>query len=189
MAYPKTTWATGDVIDKDKLNKMEQGIHDNSTMLDVSTVTSANDTDTTFINQSAGLRKITLSNLASYIKNKIGSLKNPYKIKFTGAVTEEYDGSAEVTINIPTSSGSGGGTDGEDGATFTPSVSSDGILSWTNDKGLSNPASVNIKGPKGDPGSTSYDAGSVDGYSVSVVTQSQYDSSSKSSSTLYFIKE
>ena len=40
-----------------------------------------------------------------------------------------------------------------DGATFTPSVSEAGLLSWTNDKGLPNPQSVNIKGPKGDPGS------------------------------------
>lgn len=39
---------------------------------------------------------------------------------------------------------------GDDGATFTPSVSEDGVLSWTNDKELENPEPVNIKGPKGD---------------------------------------
>lgn len=39
-----------------------------------------------------------------------------------------------------------------DGATFTPSVSSDGTLSWSNDKGLNNPASVNIKGQDGADG-------------------------------------
>lgn len=33
-----------------------------------------------------------------------------------------------------------------DGATFTPSVDADGNLSWTNDKGRDNPATVNIKG-------------------------------------------
>lgn len=43
---------------------------------------------------------------------------------------------------------------GEDGATFTPSVSTDGVLSWTNDKKLPNPSPVNIKGPKGDKGDT-----------------------------------
>lgn len=48
--------------------------------------------------------------------------------------------------------GGGTGQDGEDGATFTPSVSEDGVISWTNDKGLPNPEPVNIKGPKGDDG-------------------------------------
>ena len=32
------------------------------------------------------------------------TLPNPKKIKFTGAVTDEYDGSVEKTINIPTGS-------------------------------------------------------------------------------------
>ena len=47
---------------------------------------------------------------------------------------------------------------GGDGATFTPYVSSAGVIYWTNDKELGNPAPVNIKGPagekgeKGDPG-------------------------------------
>ena len=44
------------------------------------------------------------------------------------------------------------GADGKDGSTFTPSVSEDGTLSWTNDGGLDNPEPVNIKGPKGDKG-------------------------------------
>jgi hypothetical protein len=52
---------------------------------------------------------------------------------------------------------------GEDGATFIPTVDSQGNLSWTNDKGLENPKTVNIrgadgakgaKGDKGDTGST-----------------------------------
>ena len=34
------------------------------------------------------------------------TLPNPQKLKFTGAVTAEYDGSAEQTVNIPTSGGS-----------------------------------------------------------------------------------
>ena len=36
-----------------------------------------------------------------------------------------------------------------DGATFTPSVSSNGDLSWTNDRGRDNPATVNVRGPNG----------------------------------------
>ena len=51
-------------------------------------------------------------------------------------------------------SGEGSGTSGEDGATFIPSVSAAGVISWTNNKGLTNPTPVSIKGPKGDPGDT-----------------------------------
>lgn len=35
---------------------------------------------------------------------------------------------------------------------FVPSVSTEGVLSWTNKAGLTNPTSVNIKGAKGDTG-------------------------------------
>ena len=49
------------------------------------------------------------------------------------------------------------GADGSNGATFTPAVDSEGNLSWSNDKGLSNPQTVNIKGPQGDtPDLTDY---------------------------------
>ena len=44
------------------------------------------------------------------------------------------------------------GSPGEDGATFTPAVSEDGVLSWSNDRGLPNPEPVNIKGPPGEGG-------------------------------------
>lgn len=42
--------------------------------------------------------------------------------------------------------------DGQNGATFTPSVSPDGVISWTNDRELPNPDPVNIKGPQGPQG-------------------------------------
>lgn len=38
------------------------------------------------------------------------------------------------------------------GATFKPNVDEDGNISWTNDKGLVNPQTQNIKGPQGIPG-------------------------------------
>lgn len=44
------------------------------------------------------------------------------------------------------------GEPGKNGATFTPSVSPEGMLSWTNDQKLPNPESVDIRGPKGDKG-------------------------------------
>ena len=52
-------------------------------------------------------------------------------------------------------SGGGGGTPGEKGDPgpyFTPSVSEDGVLSWSNNGELPNPESVNIKGADGAPG-------------------------------------
>lgn len=48
----------------------------------------------------------TLQNAKEYTDGKIPTkLPNPQKLKFTGAVTGEYDGSAEKTINIPTGGG------------------------------------------------------------------------------------
>lgn len=48
----------------------------------------------------------TLQSAKEYTDGKIPSkLPNPQKLKFTGAVTGEYDGSAEKTINIPTGGG------------------------------------------------------------------------------------
>ena len=75
---------------------------------------------------------------------------------------EEIEGGHRLTINdvdgektfdvMDGEGGGGEGTDGEDGATFTPAVSEDGVLSWTNDKGLVNPNPVNIKGKDGEDG-------------------------------------
>lgn len=42
----------------------------------------------------------------------------------------------------------------ERGATFVPSVSNEGVISWTNDGNLDNPIPVNIRGPQGPVGAT-----------------------------------
>lgn len=52
---------------------------------------------------------------------------------------------------------------------FTPSVSADGVLSWTNKAELENPTSVNIKGEKGDKGDTGA-AGSAAAIRIGTVT-------------------
>lgn len=62
---------------------------------------------------------------------------------------EDINAVAHAVIDLE--NGGGGGT-GENGATFYPSVSEDGTLSWTNDKNLSNPEPINIMGDKGDKG-------------------------------------
>lgn len=43
---------------------------------------------------------------------------------------------------------------GDTGAVFTPNVSDEGVLSWSNDGGLDNPAPMNIRGPQGEKGDT-----------------------------------
>ncbi len=74
-----------------------------------------------------------------------------------------YDGVSEAWVNNGALQGAKGdtgaqgpkgepGSNGTNGVTFTPSVDENGNISWTNDGGLSNPTSRNIKGPKGDQG-------------------------------------
>ena len=46
------------------------------------------------------------------------------------------------------------GAKGDPGPYFTPSVSAEGILSWSNNGGLNNPPDANIKGPQGEQGLT-----------------------------------
>ena len=84
----------------------------------------------------------------------------------------------ERVENLSVSGGDGGSGSGENGATFTPSVSAEGVLSWTNDKGLANPTSVNIKGIKGDTGASG--SAGKDGASVTItkVTESTADGGS-----------
>ena len=64
--------------------------------------------------------------------------------------TENRENLVAAINEAAKSSGSGGS--GKNGATFLPSVSEDGTLSWTNNGGLKNPDPVNLKGPKGDAG-------------------------------------
>ena len=44
------------------------------------------------------------------------------------------------------------GPQGDAGAIYTPSVSPEGVLSWENDRGLANPAAVNVRGVPGEQG-------------------------------------
>ena len=62
------------------------------------------------------------------------------------------------------------GANGQDGATFIPSVDTEGNLSWTNNKGLANPPTVNIKGEKGDSGTGSSGTNNINDDVVSKTT-------------------
>ena len=74
-----------------------------------------------------------------------GGKQNPASVSIRGpAGTPGQDGSAGPA--------GADGAPGQDGTTFTPHVSAAGVLSWTNDGGKQNPASVSIKGPAGAAG-------------------------------------
>ena len=81
----------------------------------------------------------------------------------------------------------------DDGVTFTPTVSDDGLLSWSNDGGKENPPSVNIKGPKGEdtfPGGigAGFHNGIFRGFSLgNAVTEEQYAAISSGSFDNMFI--
>ena len=64
-----------------------------------------------------------------------------------------WDASAKKWVN----NGSLQGVKGDDGVTFTPSVTADGTMSWTNDGGLANPEPVNLRGPAGKDGTNGKD--------------------------------
>lgn len=70
---------------------------------------------------------------------------NEMSVQFDGDDSVNLNFGEVQTVNV-----------GENGATFTPSVSEDGVLSWTNDRELPNPEPVNIKGEKGDDGKDGY---------------------------------
>lgn len=145
MAYTPTVWADGDTITAEKLNKLEQGV----------------------ANEQVGPPGTAGADGAPGADGKDGAPgKSAYQIAvdngFTGTETE-WLASLKGAPGAPGAPGQDGapgrdGTDGApgpagaDGATFTPSVSPDGILSFTNDKGLPNPAPVNVVGPSGTPG-------------------------------------
>jgi hypothetical protein len=85
-------------------------------------------------------------------------LANPQAISIKGknGLTPKIDLDADGIMSVsyradytPTSSPQKiniKGPKGDDGATFIPQIGEDGILKWENNKGLDNPASVDIKG-------------------------------------------
>lgn len=74
----------------------------------------------------------------------------PDKLRYVNGRLQMMCG--DETVGDPVIIGSGSGGTGADGVTFTPSVSADGVISWTNDGGKDNPTPVNIKGNTGADG-------------------------------------
>ena len=81
--------------------------------------------------------------------NGAAGTTDTYTIALTDGTTSTF--TVYNGANGTGGSGGAGGT-GEDGATFTPYVDASGNLSWSNNKELPNPDTVNIKGPQGEQG-------------------------------------
>lgn len=92
-----------------------------------------------------------------------GGLANPSAVNIKGPEGQQgpqgkpftYDDFTQSQLDAlrgPEGQQGPSGSDGKNGVTFTPSLSSSGVLTWTNDGGLSNPNAVSLMGPKGDTG-------------------------------------
>lgn len=91
---------------------------------------------------------VSSAGLLSWSNN--GGLSNPASVNIKGP---KGDTGAQGSAGAKGDKGDTGAK-GNPGAVFTPAVAADGTLSWSNNGSLTNPASVNIKGPKGDKGAT-----------------------------------
>lgn len=95
----------------------------------------------------------TLVKIGDHVMNHAGEIFKVITVNSTSVVLSDVV-TQIVGPQGPIGAQGDPGQQGPIGATFIPAVSDTGVLSWTNDKGLTNPASVNIKGPKGDKGET-----------------------------------
>lgn len=104
----------------------------------------------------AGVRGITFTPVVDSRGNiswsNDGGLENPQTVNITGP---QGDTGAKGDTGPRGEKGEAGdaGPKGDKGTTFVPSVDTDGNISWSNTDGITNPETVNIKGPKGDKGS------------------------------------
>jgi len=74
-----------------------------------------------------------------------------------GSTAENMTEEQSISLDV-----SNGVAYAKDGVTFTPNISSDGVISWTNDGGKENPAPMSIKGQKGDNGEKGRDGSDAD---------------------------
>lgn len=121
-------------------------------------------TDLFVLEQSGAAKKLTGSTLQAWLLAMADGHGGIADIAYTSPVAPSRDGTLTITLadgttdSFTITNGADGtnGTDGTNGATFTPSVDASGNISWTNDGGLPNPQTVNIKGATGDDGESSY---------------------------------
>lgn len=119
-------------------------------------------TDLFVLEQSGAAKKLTGSTLEAWLLSMAdghGGIDNIALTSSAGLVdtyTITYADNTTSTFTVTNGADGTNGTNGSNGATFTPSVDASGDISWTNDAGLPNPATVNIKGATGANGTSSY---------------------------------
>lgn len=147
--------------------------------------------DGSFIESGANSEKITASEMEQYmqiLQNGLSSVDN--RLSEVERLASEVEEIGKTTFNVATEAEAKGNyaekqgdyakaqadnaknvTDdliekeknGElNGATFTPNVDFSGNLSWTNDKNLDNPETVNITGPQGSKGDCNFATFDID---------------------------
>lgn len=102
-----------------------------------------------------------LKNSSTKIEGSVSSESNKLIPDISNNTPPEIAGELDDSNNVIVKSISASYIKGEDGATFLPSVTEDGVLSWTNDKALENPPSATIKGKDG---KTAYEYAKQAGY-------------------------
>lgn len=101
--------------------------------------------------QSASQSKTSAQEAAASVAGAMDTLEATIQADLQAAKESgEFDG-PQGPKGVPGERGEPG-EPGADGVTFTPAVSSEGVISWTNNGGKTNPQPVNIKGPTGQTG-------------------------------------
>ena len=127
--------------------------------------TSVTVSDLFVLEQSGAAKKLTgqtlMNDLATALDGHGGivSIEQTASVGLVDTYTITLADGTTATFTVTNGADGVDGTDGANGAngvTFTPSVSGAGVISWTNDGGLPNPSSVNIKGPTGSTGAATY---------------------------------
>ena len=123
--------------------------------------TSVTSSDLFVLEQTGIAKRLTGYTLEQWLLSMADGHGGIADITYTPPVAPFLDGTLTITLADETedsftikngADGTNGtnGSDGIDGTTFTPSVSAEGVISWTNDGGKTNPPSVSIKGNQGD---------------------------------------
>ncbi len=131
---------------------------DASGLVDTYTVLFTNGSSTTFTVTNGGkgdkgdTGETGATGLTGATGNGISGIELTSTVGFVKTYTITFTDTSTTTFSVTDGEKGDTGDTGDTGAVYTPSVSSSGDLSWTNNGGLANPATVNIKGVKGDTG-------------------------------------